>query len=384
MKIGFDISQTGAHNKAGCGYYAHSLIDALLSLNSTHEFFLFPSFGDFYFDSSMPLNNPYSQKSSYGPLHSNFNDAKSFWLNELLENDLSFLDIIHANNFWCPTQFNKARVIYTFYDFGFLVNPDEWTTEVNRQGCFNGAFRAAMAADWVVAISKFSKRHFLETFPHFPEERVRVVYPNSRFDKFDIEAIKPNLKFNLIENKFWLSVGTIEPRKNLIMLVNAYKDYASQVSSPMPLVIAGGSGWMTEEFQKILRSEGLDVPIILTGYVNDAELIWLYQNCYANLYPSLFEGFGLPILEAMQFGAATICSNTSSMPEVAGNAAILLNPLLSSEWTSAMINLASNPIKRRELSKLGPKQAEKFTGTKNAEQIISLYEEALLLPKLFL
>ena len=117
----------------------------------------------------------------------------------------------------------------------------------------------------------------------------------------------------------------------------------------MPLVLAGGKGWLMEDFQDYLAQLGISDRVILTGYVSDNELIWLYRNCYASLYPSVFEGFGLPVLEGMQFGAPTLSSNATSMPEVAGDAAILLSPHDPEAWTQAMLDLASDPDKRHRL-----------------------------------
>jgi hypothetical protein len=96
-----------------------------------------------------------------------------------VEASLGAPDIIHSNNFWSPLQIASSRLIYTFYDLGFVVDP-AWTTEANRLGCFDGVFRSAISADWVVAISEASRAHYLATFPHFPEQRIRVIYPCSR------------------------------------------------------------------------------------------------------------------------------------------------------------------------------------------------------------
>jgi glycosyltransferase involved in cell wall biosynthesis len=120
---------------------------------------------------------------------------------------------------------------------------------------------------------------------------------------------------------------------------------------------------------------------VLTGYVSDDELIWLYRNCYANLYPSLFEGFGLPVLEGMQLGAPTLTSNTSSMPEVAGDAAILLDPEDSEAWAQAMLRLAANPSVRTQLSLAALAQARGYDWQSSASALLGLYQEALAAPK---
>ena len=380
MHIGFDISQTGS-GKAGCGYFAHALIKAILELAPEHHYSLFPSFGDFYFDALMPIRNPYSGRDTlYGPRHLSRETSRKYWSGKEVENLLGNPDVIHANNFWCPIQLASSRLIYTFYDMGFAVDPS-WTTEANRVGCFDGVFRSAMAADWVVAISDASRAHYLSVFPHFPEDRIRVIYPCSRFADSSAKGKRPKALDDLPIEGFWLNVGTIEPRKNQRRLVESYARYLAQGGATMPLVLAGGKGWLMEDFQKHLSELGIDAQIVMTGYVSDDELIWLYRNCYANLYPSVFEGFGLPVLEGMQFGAPTLTSNSTSIPEVAGDAAILLYPEDVEGWAQAMLRLASNRLERDQLSAAALEQAKRFDWKHSAVALLQLYEEALAFPK---
>lgn len=149
----------------------------------------------------------------------------------------------------------------------------------------------------------------------------------------------------------------------------------------MPLVLAGGEGWLMEDFQKHLAELGIEAQVVMTGYVSDEELIWLYRNCYANLYPSLFEGFGLPVLEGMQFGAPTLTSNSTSIPEVTGNAAILLAPEDIESWAQAMLRLAMNRNERDQLGMAAQKQAALFNWKSSAAALLQLYDEALASPK---
>ena len=378
MHIGFDISQTGS-GKAGCGYFAHALIKAMLELAPEHRYLLFPSFGEYYFDSEMPINY-YGQDVHYGPRHLSLESAREFWMGSNLEASLGMPDIVQANNFWCPVQLTSSRVIYTFYDMGFTVEPD-WATESNRVDCFDGAFRSSVAADWVVAISEASREHYLSVFPHFPEERIRVIYPCSRFSDPSTQGIRPKALHDMPVGGYWLNVGTIEPRKNLRRLAEAYARYLALGGAPMPLVLAGGKGWLMKDFQNHLSELGIDAQVVMTGYVSDDELIWLYRNCYANLYPSLFEGFGLPVLEGMQFGAPTLTSNSTSMPEVAGDAAILLAPEDTEGWAQAMLRLAANRLERDQLSEAALEQAGRFDWKLSAAALLQLYEEALASPK---
>jgi len=380
MHIGFDSSQTGS-GKAGCGFFAHALIQSLLEMAPQNQYSLFPSFGDFFFDALMPIRNPYTGGSAqYGPRHLTREAASRFWMGPAVEAALGKPDIVHANNFWCPIQLQSSRLIYTFYDMGFAVEP-AWTTEANRVGCFDGVFRSAVSADWVVAISEASRAHYLSVFPHFPENRIRVIYPCSRFADSSALGKRPKTLGAIAAGSYWLNVGTIEPRKNQRRLVKAYARYLALGGAPMPLVLAGGKGWLMDDFQKHLNELQVDAQIVMTGYVSDDELIWLYRNCYANLYPSLFEGFGLPVLEGMQFGAPTLTSNSTSIREVAGDAAILLAPEDVDAWAQAMLGLAANRQERDRLSVAARGQAGRFDWKLSAAALLQLYEEALASPK---
>jgi glycosyltransferase involved in cell wall biosynthesis len=232
-----------------------------------------------------------------------------------------------------------------------------------------------------VAISEYSRAHYLKLFPHFPSDRVRVVYPCSRFDDSTKQGSPPAAVKHLGTGEFWLSVGTIEPRKNQRMLVRAYARYLEAGGRPMPLLLAGGKGWLMENFQEYLAKLGISDRVILTGYVSDNELIWLYRNCYATLYPSVFEGFGLPVLEGMQFGAPTLSSNATSMPEVTGDAALLLPPHDLGAWTQAMLDLASDQDNRHRLGLAGRARAKQFNWERSAAAMLTIYEEATRSPK---
>ena len=127
-----------------------------------------------------------------------------------------------------------------------------------------------------------------------------------------------------------------------------------------------------EGFPRFLEELGIAQHVIVTGYVSDAELIWFYRHCYANLYPSLFEGFGLPVLEGMQFGAPTIASNSSSIPEVAGEAAVLLPPEDTGAWTKAMLELAASPAQRDAMAGRSRARAACFDWNRSAGQLLAV------------
>lgn len=376
MRIGFDVSQTG-RLKAGCGYFADSLIRHLAEIDAENEYLLYPTFGDFYWDPDWPtgickINRP-NFKRWHG--HKSLEEGRQFWSEpaEHLEAQMGNVQVLHSNNFFCPTTMRNARLIYTLYDLGFVEHP-EWTTEENRIGCFTGVFNASLYADFIVAISEYSRQNFLQTFPHYPSDRIIVVYPASRFTGIsNIE--RPEEVANLQPGRYWLSVCTLEPRKNQRCLVKAYARLKAEMSQTLPLILAGGQGWMMENFREFIDSLGLGEDVILLGYVNEATLKWLYQNCFAFLYPSFFEGFGLPVLEAMSLGAPVICSNTTSLPEIVDDAGLLVNPE-EDHILDAMLRLLKGEICRTDLKARALKRAKNFSWAVAAQRVQEIHRQA--------
>jgi len=383
MRIGFDVSQTG-RLKAGCGYFAESLIRRLAELDSENEYILYPAVGDLFWDPECATETFRADHANFRRLDApaDFEQSKSFWRTPPadFEKQLGEPDVFHANNFFCPVGLQRAKLVYTLYDLSFLEHP-EWTTEANRIGCFTGVFRASLYADLIVAISEHSRRCFLQTFPHYPPERVKVVHLASRFQRRD-GLPRPASLFRLQPERFWLSVCTLEPRKNHRRLLAAYARLKARRSSVFPLVLAGGKGWMMEEFERTLGEFDLGEEVILTGYLDDAALQWLYQNCFAFVYPSLFEGFGLPVLEAMGLGAPVITSNVTSLPEVVGTAGLLIDPENESEISAAMSSLLDSEALRDELRREGMEAAGRFSWATAAQTMLGLYEEVSRLPSM--
>ena len=375
MKIGFDVSQTGS-TKAGCGYFADSMIAALAEIDPDNEYILYPTFGDTFW------NPDWRSETRRGSGHSNMHrgagqrsleELRSFWSNPPSdwEARLGNPDIIHANNFFCPPHSKRAKVIYTLYDLGFLENP-EWTTEENRVACFTGVFNAGIHADRIIAISDFSRRHFLEHFPHYPEDQISVIYPASRFHKV-AEGTRPT-GCNVRPGEFWLHVGTIEPRKNLTFLLDVLAELKNHGGSTAPLVLAGGHGWLMDDFKSEIESRGLHSDIIQLGYITDREIAWLYENCIALVFPSHFEGFGMPVLEAMSLGSVPIAFDSSSIPEITGRAGILVAPNDRDAFVAAMVDLRSKPILRNQAREECRDRAAHFSWRTAAAKLLRIYQ----------
>ncbi len=379
LKIAFDSSQMGPR-KAGCGFYAAALLDALLADDSKDKFTLMTSFGDFFHDPTQAIAFPHVNKGvHYGPRQIRRREAERFWNSrELGGRWLEQFDVVHANNFWCPPWPLPGKLIYTLYDMSFIDHP-EWATEKNRKGCLNGVERAATFADEFVAISEATKRAFLHHFPRVPPEKVHVIYPASRFGQPGFKP-KPKRPKRIVfdsSRPFLLSTGTIEPRKNQTFLLEVYQQFRDQGGAAIPLVFAGRKGWLMDDFEERIAASPWANDIHILGYVSDRELAWLYQHCLVNLYPSHYEGFGLPVLEGMAFGAPAICSNRTSMPEVVGEAGILLSPHDRNGWVQALESVvidADENMRRREA---GIKHAANFNWRSSAELVRRLYDSSL-------
>jgi len=166
-----------------------------------------------------------------------------------------------------------------------------------------------------------------------------------------------------------LFVGTLEPRKNLSLLIRAL----SMIKTKIPLVMVGWRGWGRSEWLEEIRAHGLAERVFLAGYVDEATLVSLYSGASVFVYPSLYEGFGLPILEAMACGCPVICSNVSSLPEVAGDAALLIDPQSPEELSHALDKVLTDSELRKQMVVRGLKRVRRFTWQETAARTLDVF-----------
>lgn len=223
---------------------------------------------------------------------------------------------------------------------------------------------ALKKAKSVVSVSNNTKADCIKYFNISPD-KIKVIYPGNKNNLYQIknsEAINEVLKkYNLPQN-FLLFVGTLEPRKNIINIIKAYKDYL--LENPyinFPLLLVGKKGWYYKEFFQLVKDLKLEKDVIFTGYLPEEILPCLYSRAEVFVYPSLYEGFGLPVLEAMSCGAPVITSNISSLPEVAGDAAVLVDPNSINEIKLAIKKITSDQLFRNSLKEKGLIQSQKFS-----------------------
>lgn len=366
MKIGFDISQT-CQSKSGTGFVADQLIRALAEIDKENEYTLFPHFYDYRPQDIKPATC-IEQKNFKNKLITNFSDESK---------EIAELDIIHSNNFRFPKD-TRAKKVVVIHDVSFLDHP-EYTTDANRLVCYQGTLDSMLFADKIIAVSAYTKERLMHFFPFVDANKIEVVYNGNRDtllkEKDDINLIT---KFGLKKEDYFLSVGTIEPRKNYGTLLKAYKIYKEKTVNYKKLCIAGGYGWMQENFKEDIAALGLTDDVVVTGYVEDAELANLYRYCFAFTYPTWYEGFGLPVLEALNFNKFVIASDITSIPEVAGDAAILTVPGDVDALAKAMSRLENDAELRAELMAKIPEQLKKFSWEKSAKQLLALYRELSL------
>lgn len=280
------------------------------------------------------------------------------------------VDILHS--YWNPLEHMKSKCIkiYTIYDLIPLIHP-EWHT---LKEYFEGPIReTALMADMILTDSEHTRKDVIEYY-HILPEKVKTVYPGlSHTLDFSQKNIYVLDKFH-IQDDYIMSVSTIEPRKNLRGLINGFISYKqSHPHSKLKLVLVGKKGWDNEFEKDISKIDQYRDNIILTGFVSDEELSSLYQYALAVAYVSFYEGFGLPLLEALTAGKAVISSNVTSMPEVCGNAACYCNPYDIDSIEDAIEKVVNNESYRKSLERDSIIQAAKFSYQKAAEETVDIY-----------
>jgi glycosyltransferase involved in cell wall biosynthesis len=237
---------------------------------------------------------------------------------------------------------------------------------------------SARKADRIIAVSENTKKDLIKFYGIMPEQ-VKVIYlgVDKNFSFVKKENDDGVLRRYNLKPGYILNVGTLEPRKNIVRLLEAYRLIAADLSRAPQLVIAGGKGWLSEDINKRIDSLGLKAKVILTGYVPDDDLPSLYRGAALFVYPSLYEGFGLPPLEAMASGVPVVSSNTSAIPEVVGKAGLLVDPCRTDEIARAVIMALEDVGLRDRMKNEGLKRSGRFSWENTAKKTIALYEEVL-------
>lgn len=281
------------------------------------------------------------------------------------------IEVYHSPNYILPAALRCPSVV-TVHDLTYLDRSlHRWTSHHYLSAMTAAALRQATA---VVAVSEYTRRLVEAHYPH-TEGRVRVIYQGlaqgmRRPEPAAVEAFRERKAFG---HPYVLYVGTIEPRKNVARLIQAFERAVAAGSLPHHLYLAGAWGWKAGPVADALAASPLAARIHRTGYLEDAELPLWYAAADAFVYPSLEEGFGLPPLEAMACGAPVVTANTSSLPEVVGDAALTVDPTDLNALAGAMAGLCTDPPLRSRLRLAGLQRAARFTWAQSAREHLALY-----------
>ena len=293
-------------------------------------------------------------------------------------------NLFHATEHLLP-RLKHMRTVFTLHDLIFRFFPQHHLPR-NRIYLTLAMPLFLRRAERVICVSQQTRRDVQRLY-HVPDAKLRVIYEgvDSRFYRVTNAAVLNRVRERYsLPPHFILAVGTIEPRKNLATLFEAYRalindapaDRQSHISD-LKVVVVGKQGWMVESSFRAVHERGLTGRVKFTGYVADEDLPALYTLADVFAFPSVYEGFGLPPLEALACGTPVVCSDASSLPEVMGDAGLLVPPTDARAWMLALGRALTDASLRRDLAARGPRQAGRFTWADAARQTRRVYEELL-------
>lgn len=370
MRIGIDAHGIGGHSlAAGNEIFVLNLIKQLARLDSCNEY-------EIYVNYPQALAQHLAGVPNFRTCHL---WPPSQWIQRPVSLPLHLLrhpvDVLHVPSIVPPLC--PAPTVVTIHDLLFESHPEHYTPlELMRMRAFMrlSAWRAAR----IITVSHFSKHEIVARYG-IPADKVIVTPGGVDLDVFTPVADQEHLRAIRTRygtsDRFILYVGTIQPRKNLVRLVKAFGMLKAGEEVPHKLVMAGKPGWMYDDVYATVHELGLQEEVIFTGYVPDADLPALYSAAELFVYPSLCEGLGRPVLEAMACGTPALASNTSAFPEVLGDAAVLVDPTKVEEIARGMRELLFHPELRAQFRGLGFERVRQFTWEEMARRILRVYEE---------
>jgi len=370
MLIGIDASRATAAQRTGTETYSLHLIRELLAQGQTHRFRLYfnqaPSPGLFAPGAEQHVM-PFPRMWTHLRLSWEMRSRPP----EVLFVPSHVLPLVHPR-----------RCVVTVHDLGYHYHPEAHTLSQNLYLRWSTRFNAHSATR-VLADSQATRQDLIALY-QVPAAKIQVVYPGRDetlapvTDAARLAAVRG--RYGVTE-RYLLYVGTLHPRKNLVRLIRSFaRLLGSGVQlaglDTLQLVLAGQKGWLYDEIVAEVRRLHLAERVVLTGFVPDSDLPALLSGAQAFLFPSLYEGFGFPVLEAMACGTPVVCSNRSSLPEVAGEAALQVDPLDTEALAAAIERLLVDEGLRQELARRGLAQIERFSWRRCAAEVLEVLEAA--------
>ncbi len=379
MRIGLDgIPLLTA--KTGVGRYTFELASALTQLSKPPELvFFYGTHWSKRLKASTGANTSGTRKSLRSAASRLVPAASKKWVRQKIL-EIGFIryrpDLFHATNY-VASSFDGPLVV-TVHDLSFLRYPEAHPPE-RLTWLSEGLPDTLRRAGGIIVDSRFTKNELISLLD-VGEERISVVYlgVNQHYRPKDNEVLALKLKeFDLEPKGYILSVGTLEPRKNILSLLQAYELLPDSSKARWPLVIVGMRGWKDQVISKRLDSLVSTGSIRALGYVPISKLPVIYAGASLFVYPSLYEGFGLPPLEAMASGVPVVASNRASLPEIVGNAGVLIDPEDIESLAQVIESLSDDRGKCAQMARMGLQQAKGFTWKACAEKTFRVYEDVL-------
>jgi glycosyltransferase involved in cell wall biosynthesis len=367
MRIGID-ARLVYYSQAGIGQYILNLVKWLAQIDGANEYVLLQSRKD---SRNIIEQANFRRVSLWTPSHHRFEQ-------QALPAEIARLglDLLHSPDFIPPFRAN-CRTIVTVHDLAFLLYPQFLTRESARY--YGQIDQAVRRADHIIADSESTRRDVLRLLGA-PPDKVSVVYlaANPMYRPIPLAQARQWVgeKFGLT-GEFILSVGTIEPRKNLPTLLRAYRQLLDAYKLDAELALVGGEGWLYDEVPSLVETLRLTDRARFLGRVSDQDLLHLYNAAGVLAHPALYEGFGLPPLEAMSCGTPVVVSNTSSLPEVVGDAGLLVDAEDVDAWAAALWRVCTDDDLHDELSQKALARSRRFSWERTARHTLHIYEQVI-------
>ncbi len=373
LRIGFDAT-AAVRQGGGIGRYTRELLRALAAADAASDYRLF-------FASRSVVHPLPSLPSNFRVTHLPVDDIwlVRVWQRARLPLPVNWLtgpiDLFHSPDFTLPPVARGTRTLLTIHDLSFIRDPES-ATPVLRNYLNAVVPRSVARADYVLADSQATRDDLAELY-RTPAEKISVLYSGVHesfqptTDPTALAAVRE--RYRLGDAPFVLAVGTLQPRKNYARLIQAFAHLPHSPTTRYDLVIAGGKGWLYDSIFAEVDQLGLRERVIFPGFVADADLPALYSAARVLAYPSVYEGFGLPMLEAMACGTPVVTSTASCLPEVAGDAALLVPPTDVDALAAALDRALADEALRADLIAKGLARARQFTWDKSARQLLDIY-----------
>ncbi len=375
MKIAIDV-RTVLPNRSGVGNYVLNLIQNLSQVDPEPIYYFLAQNKNLSLLGHLARGqNPFLTMFS----HEN-HPLSDFWEHFILPLRLKEMgiNVFHGPASLIPFRKDHCGLVVTIHDLVAFLFPE--TIPLKYGAYMRYLLRQAVKkADKIIAVSNHTKEDLIKILK-VPREKIVVIHEASSpiFHPDNRREVQTHLKEQYgITKKFIYHLGNIEPRKNLIVLLEAFTRVCREMGNEYQLVVSGQRGWLTGSLSRFFKNYPARDQVLFTGYVPMEEIPLFMNGAEVFVFPSLYEGFGLPVLEAMSCGTPVISSNRSSIPEIVGSAAVLVDPTSIRDLADRIIELLKNPDERMHLSQLGLEQASRFSWIEAARQTLDVYRSVM-------